>query len=175
MGMSVMFMFFSMSSILLIKILGIPAHTFSFYFAATMVLYLLGTLCSPIVQTRLGVNGTVLAGSILILLAGLILWFTNRLSQLSVWSVVGPNMLSTFGASLLFGPCMAGVVKNYKHIAGLASAAYGALFLGGSALLVGGIMQFHIKDTSIMSNAMISMGFVSILTIRYVQKFQKKN
>lgn len=173
MGMSSMFLFFSMSSILLIQILGIDPHTFGYYFGATSALYLLGNMVSPYLQTKLNIQGTIRAGSVLMVAGGLAMFFVDRLYGLSVLGIIIPNAISTFGVGLLFGPSMAGVVKNYKHIAGIASAAYGAIFLGGSALLIAGIMQLEIVDGTILALNLALMGSINILVLQALQLSRK--
>lgn len=170
MGMSTMFMFFSMSSILLIRILKIDPQTFGYYFASVSIMYVIGTILSPQVQTKFKANGTILIGSILMLISGIIMYTIDYLHGLSALGVVVPNMLATFGVGLLFGPCMGGVVKNYQHIAGIASAAYGAIFLTGSSLIIAAIMHFEITDARLMAISLTVMGLLSIFAIRQIQK-----
>ncbi len=169
MGMSAMFMFFSMSSILLMRILNTEPRIFSYYFAAVSLSYVLGTILSPQFQKKITTNGTILFGSILMCCSGVIMYIIDHLHGLSVLGVVVPNMISTLGVGLLFGPCMGGVMKNYDKIAGIASAAYGAIFLAGSSLIVSAIMQFQITDSSVMALSLIGMGFVSIVAVRRIQ------
>lgn len=170
MGMSGVFLFFSMSSILLIKLLGFDPRTFSYYFCSVSVMYLLGTLVSADIQSRVGSKQTIFIGSLCMLVAGTILYWVNNYFGLVFGAVIVCNMLSIFGVGLLFGPCMAGVVKNYKHIAGIASAAYGAIYLGASSLLMAFIMSFEITDAKNMSIALIFMGLISCAAIRQIQK-----
>lgn len=170
MGMSSMFAFFSMSSILFIQNLGVEPDIFGYYFAATSALYLFGNIISPAVQNRFGMNGTIFIGSVLMLLGGLSMTGIHYLHGLSELGIIVPNSISTFGVGLLFGPSMAGVVKHYKQIAGIASAAYGAIFIGGSAIIVAGIMQFEIVDSSVLAISLIAMGLINIFVINSLKR-----
>ncbi len=174
MGMSSLFMFFSMSAILLIKILGVDPHAFGYYFALCSAMYLLGNILSPSLQIKFGTNGTILLGSVHMLLGGITMLIAHGMLGLTVYGLIIPNIISTFGVGLLFGPSMAGVVKHYKHIAGIASATYGALFLGGSALLVAAIMQLKIVDTSVLGIGLCVMGAINIIVLRSLKRLDSR-
>ncbi len=170
MGMSSLFMFLSMSAIILIKTLGLDPHTYGFYFAASSMMYLLGNILSPRLQNKLKINGTILIGSIIMLLGGASMLLLNHIYGISVLGVVLPNCLATFGVGLLFGPSMAGVVMHYKHIAGIASAAYGALFLCGSSLIVGIVMQIWQADALVLGAGLTVTGAINIFVVRRLQR-----
>jgi DHA1 family florfenicol/chloramphenicol resistance protein-like MFS transporter len=160
------FLFFSTSSVIMISILGVPADKFGFYFAGNFILYMIGNLLSPKFQTRLGVDkvirlglNTTLSGAVLMLL-----WHWQF--GLSIAGLLVPSALLTFGAGLMFGPCMAGAMRSFKHIAGMASAAYGALLYCTSTVIATAVMQFTIRDTLPLALTSISMCTVTILLLR---------
>jgi DHA1 family bicyclomycin/chloramphenicol resistance-like MFS transporter len=163
---SCLFMFFSNSAILMIEILGVSPTIFGYYFALNSVSYIIGNLFSPMLQSRVGGNGTILYGSLIIVIGAACMFGIDFLHGLTIFGIVLPNLISTFGIGLIFGPCMAGVMQHYKHIAGMASAAYGALLYGSSSLLVAAIMQYEVIDTKLMAMTMIVMGLASIIAIR---------
>ncbi len=166
-GLSCLLMFFSTSSIILIKTLGVPPNIYGYYFAANSIMYLAGNVVSPMLQGKVGVNGTILCSGVFMLLGGACMLLIYLTLGLSVLGILIPNAIATFGVGFMFGPSMAGAVKNYKHIAGIASASYGAFLYCGSALLVGIIMNFKFDYPKALSITEIFLGLVSILIMQY--------
>jgi DHA1 family bicyclomycin/chloramphenicol resistance-like MFS transporter len=163
MGMCCLFLFFSMSAILFIERIGMQAELYGFYFALDSALFILGNVLSPQLQRLIGIHATILLGNLFIVLGAIIMFVCDFYSGLKVWNILVPNIISTFGVGLIFGPCMAGVIKNYKHIAGMASALYGALLFGGSAIIVGAIMRFDVIDAKVLALPMLIMGVSNVL------------
>lgn len=161
-----LFMFFSSSSILLIEVIGINPQQFGIYFGMNSVVYLCGTILSPRVAKRLSVDKVILLGSAFILSGGILMFSISLFIGLSILSLMLPNMIQTFGVGLIFGPCMAGAMRSFKQIAGIASATYGALLYGGSALIVTAIMQLQTNSVYPLAAALILFGSLSLIVSR---------
>lgn len=129
-------------------------------------MFLVGNALSPLIQNKFGMHAAISLGSYLILIGGISMLLAKNLFGLTALAVVLPDAISIFGAGLLSGPAMAGAVKSYKHIAGIASAAYGAIFLGGGSLLVAAIMQIEIVDASVLAINLCVMGAINIVVLR---------
>lgn len=168
MGFSSMFLFFSISSILLINKLGMDPQQFGYYFTGTSLTYLIGNMLSPLVQRKFHMNGTIFLGSKMMLIGGIAMLASGYVNGLTALSIVVPNAISTFGVGLLFGPSMAGVVQHYKNIAGIASAAYGAIFLGAGSLIVGILMQIEVVDAKILAISLAAMGLINMIVLLIV-------
>lgn len=166
MGFSCLFMFFSTSAILMIDNIGMTPTIFGYYFALNSVVYIIGNMLSPWLQNKVGPDATILHGSIIIIMGASCMLFAELLQGLTVLGLMLPNVISTFGVGLIFGPCMGGVMKHYKHIAGTASAVYGAILYGFSGLLVAAIMQFKVTDAKLLAITMGIMGFASLAVVR---------
>ncbi len=166
MAFSSLFLFFSTSSILMIEISGMSADIFGYYFALNSVTYIIGNIFSPWLIDRVDINKTVLIGSVAIMIGALSMLLADSLFGLTTLGLMLPNMIATFGIGLILGPCMAGVMRKYKHIAGIASAAYGALLYGSSSLIVAVIMQIEAGDAKILAITMGIMGLANILVLK---------
>lgn len=167
MAFSCLFLFFSSSSILMIEIGGMSADVFGYYFAANSVAFIIGNILSPWVIDRVAINKTILIGSSIILLGALSMLSADLIFGLTTLGLMLPNMTATLGIGLILGPCMAGVMHKYKHIAGIASAVYGALLYGISSLIVAIIMQIEASDTKILA---ITMGIMALANIFVLKK-----
>lgn len=166
MAFSCLFMFFSTSSILMIETLGITPTVFGYYFAINSAIYILGNVFSPWLQSKVGVNVTILHGSFIIIIGASCMIFSDLLQGLTVLGLMLPNVISTFGVGLIFGPCMAGVMKHYRYIAGMASAVYGAILYGCGAVLVTAVMQFKVTDAKLLAVTMGIMGLASLVVAK---------
>ncbi len=168
MAFSSLFLFFSTSSILMIQISGMSGAIFGYYFAVNSIAYIIGNILSPGFTNKLGLNKTILFGSIIILSGALCMLVAEVLLGLTTLGLMLPNMLATFGIGLILGPCMAGVMREYKHIAGIASAAYGALLYGTSSMVVAVIMQIEANDAKVLALAMCLMALANILVFKKI-------
>lgn len=164
-GMCSLFLFFSMSSILFIEHLKISIDAFGYLFALDSAMFLLANMLSPILQKRIGIHKTILVGSVLIVIGACGMLISESYYGLEAYSLLSTNIIATFGIGLLFGPCMAGVVKNYKHIAGIASALYGAILWGGSGIIVALIMLLKINNTKPLAVPMLVLGLINVLVM----------
>lgn len=160
-----LFLFFSSSSVLLIDIMGVEPDLFGIYFGLNASVYLIGSLISPKLQKLLKVNHMIMLGSACILLGGICMLLINIYSGMSVIGFLAPNMLQTFGVGLCFGPCMAGAMRAFKHIAGVASAAYGAMLYCLSALFVTAIMQLQTISFYPLAITFIVFGALNLIVM----------
>jgi DHA1 family bicyclomycin/chloramphenicol resistance-like MFS transporter len=163
---SSLFLFFSLSSVLLIRMLAVSPEIYGYYFGFNSLMCLSANMLSPWLQRKFGVKQIMIAGSYIMLLgAGFMLWL-NWGFGLSKSALLLPNAVLTFGIGLLLGPCTAGAMRPFKHIAGTAAATYGALLYCLSALIVAGIMQFKIVNALPLAIMVLFMASVNILVLR---------
>ncbi len=167
-GLSGLFLFFSMSAILLIDVLGVAPDNYGYYFGFNSIIYLCGNIISPKLQQKFGSDRVIKIGSRLVLLGAVVMLLWHWQLGLSKMGLLAPNLLITFGIGLIFGPCMAGAMRNFKHIAGMASASYGALLYCVSALIVAWVMQYQISNTLPLAITMLIMSSFSLLILRKV-------
>lgn len=126
-GMSCLFAYFSISPILIIEQLGIPAHYYGFYFAANGLTYVAGCMIASQLQARLGFQPIVQIGCFLMFLGGIIMLGVNEMTGLTLMGIVIPNFILACGVGFIFGPAMAGALQHFGHMAGTAAACLGSL------------------------------------------------
>lgn len=170
MAFSSLFLFFSTSSILMVKILGMSTYVFGYYFFANSVAYIIGNIFSPWLINKLNSNKTIYIGSITIVVGAISMLVADLLLGLTVWGLMLPNMLATLGIGLILGPCMAGVMHKYKHVAGIASASYGTLLYGLSSMIVAIVMQIKTTDARLLAMAMLVMGLANVVILKRIFK-----
>ena len=169
-GLSGLFLFFSMSSILLIKILGVAPDIFGYYFAFNSVIYLLGNMLSPKLQPKIGDDKVILLGTFIIIFGAALMYLWDWYYGLSIIAIIIPNAILTLGIGLMFGPAMAGTLRPFKHIAGMASASYGAVLYCLTGAIVSGVMQFEIIDDQPLALSMLIMGTLNLFALKQLVK-----
>jgi Bcr/CflA subfamily drug resistance transporter len=165
-ALSALFLFFSVSPILMIHILKIPANVYGFYFGCNFLVYLSGNVSSAKIEAKFGMIKVIQLGNCLIVTGALTMLWWHMLYGLSIAALMVPTLIITYGVGLIYGPCMAGAMRQFKHIAGTASASYGALLYCSSALIVAAIMQTKVNSTVPFAIAMTIMGSLSLLVIK---------
>lgn len=133
------FAFISGSSLVLIRVLGVPTQLFGYCFAFGVSGYLLGTIVCRRMLPRLGPANTLRLGSALSLAAGalfLVLVWTGA----AHWStVVGAMFLTMLAHGINFPVAQSGSVTPFPHNAGTAAGLMGALAMA-VAFAVGSVV-----------------------------------
>lgn len=165
-GLSGLFLFFSSSSVLLIDVLGVSADKYGIYFGCNSLVYMIGNILSPKLQKKYGIDKVITLGFYVILLGAAIMLAIALSLGLSIYGLLLPNCIITFGIGWLYGPCAAGAMHKFKAIAGTASATYGALLYCISSLFVSAVMQLHLHSTVPIAVTMLVFGVLSLLVMR---------
>ncbi|MDC0535280.1 multidrug effflux MFS transporter [Francisellaceae bacterium] len=155
-GVSAFFTLFSMTPYI-IKELGEPRSQIGIYFGLAGCAFLVGSLISGLIVHKLGVLKTSLFGTYLVLFSGILLLIVYFIDGLSLLGFFLPCMIATFGCALTAGSGASGALEPFGHISGSASAMFGALELGGSAV-IGTIATLFPITTS------MPLGFTMIIT-----------
>lgn len=117
------------------QVLGMEPGETGLYFGFIAVGYMIGNGLSGRFAERVGLNGMVMAGSI-VAVSGIAL---SSLFFLIGWqtplSLFGPILLVGLGNGITLPSANAGVVSVRPHLAGSASGLGGALMIGGGAAL----------------------------------------
>jgi DHA1 family bicyclomycin/chloramphenicol resistance-like MFS transporter len=115
------------------EILGMRPSEYGFYFALISVGYMIGNFISGRYSTRVGLNGMMLAGSIVAALgmAGSLVLFSFALG--GGLSLFGSVALVALGNGLTLPNSNAGIVSVKPHLAGSASGLGGAIQVGAAA------------------------------------------
>ncbi|WP_119343453.1 multidrug effflux MFS transporter [Facilibium subflavum] len=169
-GVSAFFTLFSMTPYI-IKTLGEPRSQISFFFGMAGAAFLLGSIVSGSIVHKLGVLRTSLSGVYLILASGVLLIAIHLLSGLSLWGFFGPSMLATFGCALTAGSGASGALEPFGDFPGAASAMFGALEMGGSAVIGSVAILFPITTALPLAGVMLATSLISLVFLLLLQKF----
>jgi len=117
--------FFSVSSYIIIKLLGVPEEHFGFYFASIAVVFFIGSLISGYSSKKIGAYKTVLIGTLFISLSGIIMLLWYLLFGLSIAAFIAPMMIMGIGGAMVMGGGAGGAIEPFPTMAGAASAVFG--------------------------------------------------
>jgi DHA1 family bicyclomycin/chloramphenicol resistance-like MFS transporter len=131
-----LFAYLSGSPLVLIEVFGVAADHFGYFFGATVIGFMSGTLVGPILTHRGG--GLVFAlrvGTLFSAFGGLSMLVLALLSVDHVAAIVIPMTVYAFGMGIVLPQSQAGAMAPFPEKAGAASALMGFLMLGFAALL----------------------------------------
>lgn len=171
-ALTALFLFFSVSSVLLIKVLGVSETKFGYYFGFNAAVYMIACFFTPKFKHKIGIENTIIVGSALIFMGSAMMLGWNFIYGLSKLGLMLPNAIITFGVGLIFGPCAAAGLAAYKHMAGTASAVYGTIEYSGAALVGALVMSFNVESTFSLGFTLFIMGGINILLIMGVKRWR---
>ena len=117
--------FFSVSSYIIISLLGVPKQHFGFYFALIGVVFFCGSMFSGFCAKQIGAYKTVFFGTMLVVLAGLVMLSWYLIFGLSILGFMGPMVFMGIGGAMLMGAGAGGAIEPFPQMAGAASAVFG--------------------------------------------------
>lgn len=164
-GMSCLFAYFSISPILFIEQLGVPAHQYGLYFAANGLVYVLGCLITAQLQKQIALSTLVNTGCFLICLGAAMMFVLAKIQGLTLLGIVIPNFILAFGVGFIFGPAMAGALKPFGAMAGTAAACMGFLQFSLAALV--GALVSRATHQSIAPYA-LTLFFLALLAVVFL-------
>jgi DHA1 family bicyclomycin/chloramphenicol resistance-like MFS transporter len=133
-----LFIYLSSSGFVLMDMLGLPAWQAGLALATTSASYIAGTFWCRRLLPRHGLAGSVMRAAVPTLAGGLLLAALAWTGVQTLWAVLLPLMIYTFGHGV-HQPCgQAGAVAHFPHAAGTASALAGFIL----ALVAFGIGQW---------------------------------
>lgn len=132
----VIFSFISGSSFVLIEVVGLSPDLYGYCFATIVVGYMTGTFISGRFGKAVGGERLILIGGTLGALGGGIMAFFAWTDQVTVLTIVLPQMLAMVGVGFVFPNSQAGAIGPFPEMAGSASALVG-FFQMGVASVVG--------------------------------------
>lgn len=165
------FAFISGSSVVLIRVLGVPTEWFGYCFAVGVSGYLSGTIVCRRLLPRFGPAVTLRIGSTLSLAAGA-LFFGAVMLGLSHWSLVVGAMFLTMGAhGVNFPVTQAGAVTPFPQQAGTAAGLMGALIML-AAFCVGTVVGATFDGTLVpLASIAFALGAAIFVSVRVVGKY----
>ena len=108
--------------------LKIGASAYGWITFAVAIAYYLGASINRKNVGKLGPLLLIKLGLLLILLSGVgMLIFALLSHHMNLYIILAPVMVATFGQALIFSNCIAGALKDFRHIAGTAAAFFSCL------------------------------------------------
>lgn len=159
---AVFFCFFSISPFIIIDLLGVSSHQFGYYFALFGVVISLGGIIGGKIIGRVGVLPTIGIGIFLMWVGGFgtLAWY--YLGSLTLSSFLFPMMVACMGAMFVLGGAAAIALEPFGTIAGTASAAFGCLEMGISAVIGSILMSFPVTSTVSYGVSILIMSALSL-------------
>ncbi len=155
--------FFSSSSYVIISLLHISEQHFGYYFGAIGIVFFLGSLLSGYTVKHLGIYKTVLLGSFLIMLGGLVMLFWYLHFGLSIDAFMWPMMIMGVGGAFVLGAGAGGAISPFPEMAGTASALFGCLEFVFAFLISQFVLAWQVKSTLPLSYTLIILGFAAFI------------
>jgi DHA1 family bicyclomycin/chloramphenicol resistance-like MFS transporter len=122
---SALFSFISVSSFVVIDILGILPSYFGYNFCVAVVGFMSGSFLSGRFAPRLGVDRVILTGVLLGIAVGTVILVLALMGIVSWFSVMLPMYFVFMSCGLTLPTCMAGAISPFPHMAGAASSLAG--------------------------------------------------
>ncbi len=128
----------TIAPILLIHHLGMNTVTFGWLmFIGTALAYSFSGFTNGKLVTRFGIVNMMRLGFLIMVTSGMLMLVASALFELSVWSVALPIFLFYYGSTFIWPNAFALAFTPFGHIAGYAGALYGAMQIGGGAVITG--------------------------------------
>lgn len=173
-SMTVLYLFFAMSPIIFIEILGVPETKFGFYFGANAITITTASIIAPEVVKKTSVSRAVLIGLLLIVLAGFVMYGLQLKVPLTPLIAILPMLVAAFGIGLINGPASAKAVESYAHMAGTANAMANCIRFVMPFIVAFFVMQYEITSTDILGASMFVLGSFGIIVVFVAKIFQNK-
>jgi MFS transporter, DHA1 family, multidrug resistance protein len=162
-----MFAFVSTASYIYLNIYQLPTELFGWFFAVNAVALALGGVLLKYMQRLLGEKQlVVIAIAISTLGAVSMLWALHYLPG-TIFSVVIPTFVVTFGVGLGYPLIMGFALNNVLEYAGLASSLAGsARFIVAS--IVGTIVAYDVTNTAVpLALSMLTLSLLAVLCVYF--------
>jgi DHA1 family bicyclomycin/chloramphenicol resistance-like MFS transporter len=162
-----LFAFISGSSFVFIDVFGLDPNIYGICFGIVVCGYITGTLLAGRYSRKLGGVRMLRYGSLLAMVAGLILASLAYMGGDTPTSVVAPMVLFMVGVGLIMPNSMAGAIGPFPQMAGAASALMGFLQMSIAACVGAMVGALHNGTHLPMVIAIAVMGVLSFLTYSF--------
>jgi len=111
-------------TIILQNIVGLSATQYGWSYFLTGCIFILGSIININIVNRIGIQGMVKIGIMLISVAALLMLVLAILGYISTLVIVSPILFLFFGASFVFPNSFAGAIKDFTKTAGTATTIF---------------------------------------------------
>lgn len=164
-GLTIFFTFFSSSPYIIIQLLHVPVRDFGYYFFMTGLAFFVGSMISGKAAERLGAFKVSLLGSIIMLVAGIVMMAWYLVLGLSITAFILPMMMAGIGGALMMGAGAGGAMEPFAKTAGAAAALVGCLQFLISSTVGTYIMTWQVNSTVPLAITMIALSALAIVVL----------
>ena len=165
--------FFSVSSYIIIKLLGVAEQHFGFYFAFIGLIFFISSLIAGALAKKVGTYQTVLLGTALVVLAGCVMLLWYYFAGLSMLGFMGPMMIMGLGGAMLMGAGAGGAIEPFPQMAGAASAVFGGCQFVFAFIVSTLVLEWKVTSTIPLGLTMLVLGVLSLLWCLYFYKCRR--
>jgi DHA1 family bicyclomycin/chloramphenicol resistance-like MFS transporter len=158
-----LFAWISGASFVLQNLYGLTPFAFGFVFAIASFGYLTGTTVAARTVTRLGLNGIIGIGSVLLAIGGLLGCASVAFGLTSSLSIVIPVAVFLTGFGMVLPQSIAGAITPFPERAGAASSLFGFIQQTGAAICGAVVAWLLGKNAWPMAGAIALMGCITLL------------
>jgi DHA1 family bicyclomycin/chloramphenicol resistance-like MFS transporter len=158
-----LFAWISGASFVLQNLYGLTPFAFGFVFALASFGYLTGTTVAARTVTRLGLNGVIGIGSVLLAIGGLLGCASLAFGLTSSLSIVIPVAIFLTGFGMVLPQSIAGAITPFPERAGAASSLFGFIQQTGAAICGALVASLLGKNAWPMAGAIALMGCITAL------------
>jgi len=172
---SVLFSFISSSPFIYINIYKLPPHLFGYFFALNALAITCGSLSVKKLKNKIRDSQIITIGCVAMFFGIIGMFATLHLWQHSIWSIVIPSFVITYGVGVLYPELTSYALKSVISHTGLASSLIGA-FRFILAAIVGFIMGSVITQSAmpLAITMLILITLTIFLMILYFNVTEKK-
>lgn len=172
-GIACFFTFFSVSAYIIITLLHVPEQNFWIYFGGIGIVFFIGSLLSGHLVVRIGTYRTVLIGTLLITLSGILMLGWYLYFDLSAAGFMAPMMITGLGGAMVMGGGAGGAIEPFPEMAGTASALLGFSEFIFAFFVSTIVMKWEVTSTLPLAITLTALGLTSAtLCISFYQKVQ---
>ena len=146
-GLSYLYLFFSISPYIIIRLLHIPELHYGFYFCFMGISFFVGSFLSGYIVAKIGIYKTVLLGFIITLIGSLAMSIWYFMAGLTIDGFIWPMLLIGIGGTLCMGAGNGGAMEPFPDRAGIAAALGGAFRFIFSAILGSLLITSSVSST----------------------------
>lgn len=169
-GLSYLYLFCSISSYIIIRLLHIQELDYGYYFCFMGISFFAGSFLSAYIVGRMGIYQTVVIGFCITLLGGLLMGGWYFLSGLTINNFIWPMLLIGIGGTFCMGAGNGGAMEPFPDKAGAASALGGAFRFLFSAILGSLLITNSVSSTLPLAIPAIVFSIIGLLIFSVFQK-----
>jgi len=146
----------------LINGFGIPPEDYGYYASLPPIGFLVGSLLSTRLTSRLGIDGLIAAGSAVLVPSGLVMVTLASLHVVNAYTIVGPMILICCGSGLITPNAIAGSLGVRVGIVGAASGLMSFIQMTGAAAATAALSLGASGNPIVLAAVIASAGLCAV-------------